>query len=166
MRTILAAALLVVACNHNTGPVAGAPEAAARHYPVTVAHAHDALAKVLADHYGKLVSDDGRHLVADAACRTASGNACVGPINEPGDADYQPINANGLRVTQQSPTSSGYWIKVFGGVVGTDGDVQVQLGGMSGQLGHDGFPIGTDGAPAWAPHEVDTLRIEIDRALR
>jgi hypothetical protein len=58
-----------------------------------------------------------------------------------------------------------YWFQAYAGVVGTDGDVQIQLGGHAKDFKNNLFEIGAAGSPAWMPHEVDEVRIAVDHAL-
>ena len=175
MRVAALLVLTLAACNHNTGPVAGASDAAKRDYPVTVGAAHDELAKVLTAHYRKLGSDDGRHVVAAGDCRTEAGNRCVPPLNSPKDPaagsmtrDYDSgCSPKPCGHTQGSPIVADYLIFVYGGVVGEDGHVRIQLGGMAEVInGGKRIDAGDPAAPPWLPHEIDTIRMEIDRDLR
>jgi hypothetical protein len=157
--------VLAAACGgrQNTGPVAGAHEAMARHYPVTVVQAHTALVDVLTKKYGAIATDDGLHVVARTVCRDTDGDRC---------AQYtdQPLNAGGpsAMFSNSAPSTvrvGHYWFQVAAGVVGSDGDVQIQLGARAKDFHEQQIDSSAPGAPAWMPHEVDEIQVAVDHAL-
>jgi hypothetical protein len=172
MRTI-GLLLVLAACggSQNTGPVPGAREARDRHYPVTIEQAHSALRAVLKQRYG-IKSDDGRHIIPFADCRDSDGDECT---YFPGSSGGPSFGANaqigGPTASGPGSTRSGgamvghYWFQVYVGIVGIDGDVQIQLGARVEDFKKHVFAMGEPGSPAWMPHEVDEVRVAVDHAL-
>jgi hypothetical protein len=167
---------LAAACggSHNVGPVAGAHEAFERHYDVTVVEAHAALLEVLKEKYGGIVEDDGVHVIASAACRDTDGDPCamfprnpsaVGMRNRKEPLDVGPLSGQVAGYGGPSETTGHYWFQIYAGVAGADGDIQIQLGGHAKDFKEHEFAIGAPGSPGWMPHEVDEIRVAVDREL-
>ena len=102
-------------------------------------------------------------LVLAAAC---GGSQNVGPVpgaHEAFERHYPVTIAQAHAALVQ--VVGHYELQVFAGVVGTDGDAQIQLGGYAKDFDDHVFAIGAPGSPAWMPHEVDLVRVAVDKEL-
>jgi hypothetical protein len=164
--------VLAAACggSQNTGPVAGAREAAARHYAVTVDRARAAVVEVLKTKYGRIAKDDGFQVTARSVCRDIDGDPCTEfPHREQSAGQQDPLSvgptaASGTPRTT-TETTGHYTFQVFASAMGTDGDVQIQIGGEAKDFEDHEFASDAAGSPAWMPHEVDEVRVAVDHAL-
>jgi hypothetical protein len=123
------------------------------------AAAHTAVAKVLSDRYGIVVDDDGRRLLAKPACRTQGGDPCT--ITH---SDRISPNTMGPGTFDPSIRTGSYEVQIGTHIAGDDGDVQIQVDAQTYD-GHRVISLGASDQVDWLPHEVDEMRVAIDREL-
>ena len=154
---LAALALAATACASTYPPVAGAAEARARVYPISLTAARNTIARALEGEWRfDVKASDERHLVA-RTCHELINNVCW-----PEDLAQE---GGDLHLDDTSPLRRHYKLEVDIALDRPDGALAVRV--TERALHPNGGWVQLDGpdAPAWMRRDADWQQVAIDRAL-